>query len=145
MYSVVKNFMDLLASSDDDIIDFTQDDSRTAIAVLYYRVIVVDGRIRTEELNHFRKVLSETLNVTEDELLLFEENVLDLVKSERSLHPFTTIVRKLPLKTRREILRHMEQISISDRELHEFEINLVARTAELLNIEGSPEDTPKKK
>ena len=137
--------MDLLASSGDEIIDYTQDDSRTAIAVLYYRVIVVDGRIRIEELDHFRKVLSETLNVTEDELLLFEDKVLDLVKSERSLHPFTTIVRKLPLKTRREILRHMEQISISDRELHEFEINLVARTAELLNIEGSPEDTPKKK
>ena len=145
MYSVVKNFMELLGSSEDEIIDFTQDDSRTAIAVLYYRVILVDGRIRTEELNHFRKVLSETLNVTEDELLLFEQKVLELVKSERSLQPFTTIVRKLPLKTRREIMRHMEQISISDRELHEFEINLVARTAELLNIEGSPEDTPKKK
>ena len=74
------------------------DDTRTAIAVLYYRVIVVDGRIRTEELDHFRKVLSETLNVTEDELLLFEETVLDQIKSERSLHPFTTIVRKTSLK-----------------------------------------------
>lgn len=134
MYSVVKNFLDLLSNSDDDIIDFKPDDTRTAIAVLYYRVIVVDGRIRSEELAHFRKVLSETLQVTEDELLLFEDKVLDLVKSETSLTPFTNTVRKLPIEKRREILQHMEQISLSDRELHEFEINLVARTAEMLGI-----------
>lgn len=140
MYSVVKNFLDLLSTSDDQIIDLKPDDTRTAIAVLYYRVIVVDGRIRSEELAHFRKVLSETLNVTEDELLLFEGQVLDLVKSERSLTPFTNTVRKLPLEKREEILEHMKQISLSDRELHEFEINLVARTAEMLGIEDDSDD-----
>ncbi|MGB7285838.1 MAG: TerB family tellurite resistance protein [Salaquimonas sp.] len=134
MYSVVKNFLDLLDSSNCEVINFTQDDTRTAIAVLYYRVIVVDGRIRSAELNHFRKVLSETLGVSEDELLLFEEKVLEHVKSETSLFPFTTIVKKLPIEKRLEILEHMKQISISDRELHEFEINLVARTAELLGL-----------
>lgn len=134
MYSVVKNFLDLLSNSEDEIIDFKPHDTRTAIAVLYYRAIVVDGRIRTEELAHFRKVLSETLHVTEDEILLFEDKVLDLVKSETSLTPFTNTVRKLPIEKRREILQHMEQISLSDRELHEFEINLVARTAEMLGI-----------
>ncbi|MGB7337154.1 MAG: TerB family tellurite resistance protein [Salaquimonas sp.] len=126
--------MDLLDSSNCEVINFTQDDTRTAIAVLYYRVIVVDGRIRSAELNHFRKVLSETLGVSEDELLLFEEKVLEHVKSETSLFPFTTIVKKLPIEKRLEILEHMKQISISDRELHEFEINLVARTAELLGL-----------
>ena len=73
MYSVTKNFLELLGSTEDEIIDFGADDIRTSIAVLYYRVILVDGRIRVEELDHFRKVLSETLDVSEDELLLFEE------------------------------------------------------------------------
>jgi uncharacterized tellurite resistance protein B-like protein len=142
LYSVVKNFLDLLASSDDDVIDFKPDDTRTAIAVLYYRVILVDGRIRNEELVHFRKVLGETLNVSEDELLLFEDKVLDLVKSETSLFPFTQTVRKLPLEQRHEILKHMKQISISDKEFHEFEINLVARTAEMLGINDLSSDEP---
>lgn len=142
MYSVTKNFLDLLGSSKDDIIEFGADDIRTSIAVLYYRVILVDGRIRVEELDHFRKVLSETLDVSEDELMLFEETVLAQIKNERSLNPFTEIVRKLPEEKRREILTHMQQISVSDRELHEFEINLVARTAQLLGIDDWNEGKP---
>ena len=142
MYSATKNFLDLLGASGGEIIQFSPDDTRTAIAVLYYRVIVVDGRIRNVELEHFRRVLSETLEVTEDELMLFEETVLSHINSERSLQPFTDIVRKLPLETREDILKHMHQISISDRELHEFEINLVARTAELLGIENDRQEDP---
>ena len=142
MYSVTKNFLELLGSTEDEIIDFGADDIRTSIAVLYYRVILVDGRIRVEELDHFRKVLSETLDVSEDELLLFEDSVLAQIKNERSLNPFTEIVRKLPEEKRREILTHMQQISVSDRELHEFEINLVARTAQLLGIDDWNEPTP---
>lgn len=137
LYSVVNNFLELLGNSEDQIVGFSQDDTRTAIAVLYYRVVVVDGRIRHSELDHFRKVLSDTLHVSEDELLLFEDKVLDHVRSERSLQPFTSIVKKLPVEKRREILRHMEQISLSDKELHEFEINLVARTAELIGMDGN--------
>ena len=135
MYSVVKNFLELLDRSGTQTINFTQDDIRTAIAVLYYRVVVGDGRIKQEEMHHFRKVLSETLDVSEDEFLLFEETVLDHVRTERSLFPFTTIIKRLPVERRLEILRHMEQISVSDKELHEFELNLMVRTAQLLDIE----------
>jgi len=143
LYSVVKNFLELLGSSEDELIEFNADDTRTAIAVLYYRVILVDGRIRSEELDHYRKILGESLSVSEDELLLFEKTVLEEIKNERSLFPFTVIVRKLPKEKRREILEHMHQISLSDKELHEFEINLVERTAELLNIDGWQEKSPK--
>lgn len=135
LYSVVNNFLELLGSSEDQIVDFSVDDTRTAIAVLYYKVVIVDGRVRTSEMDHFRKVLSDTLDVREDELLLFEDKILEHVRSERSLQPFTSIIKRLPTAKRAEILRHMEQISISDKELHEFEINLVARTAELINME----------
>ena len=67
--------------------------------------------------------------------------MLAQIKNERSLNPFTEIVRKLPEEKRREILTHMQQISVSDRELHEFEINLVARTAQLLGIDDWNEPT----
>ena len=144
MYSVVKSFLDRLGDSDNQIRDLSHEDTRTAIAVLYYRVIVVDGRIRPEELHLFRTVLGETLGVTEDELLLFEDHVLELIKTEKSLLPFISIVEKLPIEKRREILRHMEEISLSDRELHEFEINLVARTAELLGLSNEWKSVKKK-
>jgi len=144
LYSVTKNFLDLLGSGEKDIIQFSSDDTRTAIAVLYYRVILVDGRIRSSELEHFRRVLGETLGVTEDELMLFEETVRTHINSEKSLQSFTDTVRSLPVEKRMEILGHMHEISISDHELHEFEINLVAKTAELLGIEGDWQSGGKK-
>lgn len=135
MYSKVKSFLEKLGDGDNEVIEFTQEDSRLAIAVLYYRVILVDGRIREAEIERFRSILSDSLDVHEDELILFEQHVLEQSKSEASLFPFTTIIKKLPLEKRVEILRHMQQISISDKELHEFEINLVARTAELIGLD----------
>ena len=135
MYSKVKSFLDKLSDGGNEVIEFSQEDSRLAIAVLYYRVILVDGRIREAEIERFRSILSDSLDVHEDELILFEQHVLEQSKSEASLFPFTTIIKKLPLEKRVEILRHMQQISISDKELHEFEINLVARTAELIGLD----------
>jgi uncharacterized tellurite resistance protein B-like protein len=140
LYSITNKLLELLGASGKDAIEFSSDDTRTAIAVLYYHVIVVDGRIRLAELEHFRRVLGDTLDVSEDELLLFEDSVLKHMKTEGSLASFSTTVKKLPVEKRMEILRHMHQISIADKELHEFEINLVARTAEVLGIEGSWEN-----
>lgn len=135
MYATVENFLELLGSDQDEIISFSQEDTRTAIAVLYYQVILVDGQIRHEELDQFRTILAESLDVSEDELMLFEDTVLKHIENEKSLFPFTTIVKKLPLEKRLEIIKHMKQISVSDHELHEFEINLVGRTAELLEVD----------
>lgn len=146
MYSVVKDFMKLLSGSSDEAIIFSDYNVRTAIAVLYYRVILVDGRIRQEELEEYRSVLGKTLLVSEDELLLFEQKVLEAVRNENTLSAFTDVLLSLPEEKRLEILENMRQISISDRELHEFEINMVERTAQLLGLENwEPNVAPKRK
>lgn len=134
MYSSVKSFLDRLNSDDHDKIEYTEIDSRIAVAALYYRVIMIDGQVRASELERYRQILNDSLGVSEDELGLFEELVQKNIKSDRSLLPLTTSIRKLPIEKRREILVHMQQISLSDMELHEFEINLVERTAELLDL-----------
>ncbi len=138
--------MKLLSGSSDEAIIFSDYNVRTAIAVLYYRVILVDGRIRQEELEEYRSVLGKTLLVSEDELLLFEQKVLEAVRNENTLSAFTDVLLSLPEEKRLEILENMRQISISDRELHEFEINMVERTAQLLGLENwEPNVAPKRK
>ncbi|MCB1451530.1 MAG: TerB family tellurite resistance protein [Nitratireductor sp.] len=135
MYVVVKQFLERLGSSEDGLIEYTHGDRRIAMAVLLFRVITIDGKIREEEVRRYREILEDFLEVTPDELDLFESVVREQHSNESSLFPFTTIVRKMPIDTKRQILTMMREISISDQELHEFEINLVARTAELLEIE----------
>jgi uncharacterized tellurite resistance protein B-like protein len=133
MYSSFKAFLDRLGSGGQTI-EFSREDRKLAIALLYYRVIVVDGRVRHEELHRFRQILSENLMIMEEELLQFEDDVIQRLSSDDSTFPLLDTVKKLPLPDRVEILANMHEISISDRELHEFEINLVYRAAELLDI-----------
>ncbi|MCB1427981.1 MAG: TerB family tellurite resistance protein [Nitratireductor sp.] len=135
MYVVVKQFLERLGSADDGLIEYAQGDKRIAMAVLLFRVITIDGKIREEEVRRYREILEDFLEVTPDELDLFEAVVREQHVSESSLFPFTAIVRKMPMETKRQILPMMREISICDKELHEFEINLVARTAELLEID----------
>ena len=134
MYSDLKDYFGRLMADDGQSIQYKQQDARVGLAVLYYRVILVDGRVRYEETERFRQILSDTLEVCEEELILFERKVLDLAREQTSLARLTDGVARMPLEKRRQILRHMQQISVSDRELHEFEINLVARTAELIGL-----------
>lgn len=134
MYSSVNSFLERLNSDDHDKIEYTEVDSRIAVAALYYRVIMIDGQVRDSELERYRQILSDSLDVSEDELGLFEELVRKNYESDQSLFPLAETVRKLPIEKRREILLHMQQISLSDMELHEFEINLVERAAELLDL-----------
>jgi len=134
VYSSVKSFLDRLNAGDNEKIEFSDADSRLAVAALYYRVIMVDGQVRPAELERYRQILSDSLGVSEDELGMFEESVQKKYESETSLFPLASIVRRLPIEKRREILVHMQQISLSDKELHEFEINLVERAAEFLDL-----------
>lgn len=134
MYSVVKNFLTKLGSGDDGLIEYSAGDKRIAMAVLLFRVITVDGRILDTEVRRYREFLQDQLDVNADELDLFEAAVRAESESESSLFPFTSIVNRMPEETKHKVLNMMREISLADNELHEFEINLVSRTAELLNV-----------
>jgi len=135
MYAIVEDLLAKLDSDSSEKIEFTQDDIRLASAVLLYRAIQVDGRIRDVEVILYRKILEDHLDVSPDELLLFESMVEDQTKANNTIQPFISVVRKMPYKNKRKILDFMRDISLSDQEFHEFEVNLLARTAELLDIE----------
>jgi uncharacterized tellurite resistance protein B-like protein len=134
MYAIVKAFLDRLGTEPHSQIRFTESESRIAMAVLLFRVVTIDGQIKDEELDLYRSLLRERLGVSAEELAIFEAEVKRVSSREPSLFPFTAIIRRMPMRTKREIVKMMKDISISDNELHEFEINLVARTAELLDI-----------
>ena len=135
MYAIVEKLTRRLESLSSEKIEISKDDTRLATAVLLFRVIQVDGRIRDEEVDLYRTILEDHLKVSADELSLFETAVEDASREEHTLEPFVRIVRKMPEEKRREILDFMRDISLSDNEFHEFEVNLVGRTAELLDIE----------
>ncbi len=137
MYSVFKSVLERLNRSDEQLIEFARGDNRVLFAVLLFRVITVDGKIRSEELAKYSDILQDHLGVSPDELTLFESMVKVRTESEESLDFLTLELARLPIDTKRQLLKFMNQISVSDREFHEFEINMLERTARLLKVDLS--------
>lgn len=134
MYAIVQQFLDRLGADEEEFIQFAVRDNRVAAAVLLFRVVTADGLIREPEMVRYRELLQDRLDVSPDELALFESIVREEAAGEKALAPYVALVADFPVATKRHLLDMMRDISISDSEFHEIEINLVTRTAELLDI-----------
>ena len=135
MYTAVEHLFNSLSAPEKQRIVYLQDDMKLATAVLLYRVIHVDGRERSEEVSCYRHILTDHLQVSEDELELFQSVVEGQSLESDGLDPFIKTIRRMPMKEKQQILEMMQDISISDREYHEVELNLLGKVAKLIGIE----------
>lgn len=135
MYSSYDNFLSKLDASDNEIIQLSQKDPRVAIGILLYSTVHADGRVRSEETQLYRHLLESYLNVSEDEFLMFEDLVSETFKKPESIDSIIEIIRQMPEEKRREVLALMKDISLSDKQFHEFEVNLVAKISRLLGLD----------
>ena len=136
MYSSFENFINILDAGDNEVIQLSQKDPRVAIGILLYSAVHADGRVREAETNLYRHLLENYLNVPEDEFLMFEEIVSETCNKPDSINSIIEIIRQMPESKRREVLKLMKDISLSDKQFHEFEVNLVAKIAALLGLEN---------
>ncbi len=134
MYSSYKNFLNKLDAGDNEIIQLSQEDPRIAIGILLYSAVHADGRVKREETALYRYLLENYLHVTEDEFLMFEELVSETFSKPDSVNSIIEIIRSMPEEKRREVLTLMKDISLSDKQFHEFEVNLVAKISNLLGL-----------
>ena len=135
MYTAVEHLFASLGAPEKNRIVYLQDDMKLATAVLLYRVIHVDGRERSEEVSCYRDILTDHLQVTEDELELFQSVVEGQSLDSEGLDPFIKTIKRMPMEEKKQILAMMQDISISDREYHEVELNLLGRVAKLIGID----------
>ncbi|MEM7215380.1 MAG: TerB family tellurite resistance protein [Pseudomonadota bacterium] len=127
LYSSFKDLLEKLEAGDGNVITYKRNDSRLALGILLYRVILVDGRVRPEETELFRNIAENHLEVTEDELSGFERSAKELATSPEAFEKLIAELKDLPDEKKDEIIAFMQDISISDREFHELEANLVAK------------------
>lgn len=135
MYSSFENFIKVLDAGDNEIIKLSQEDPRIAIGILLYSAVQADGRVKREETHLYRHLLESYLNVSEDEFLMFEDIVSATCNKPDSINSIIEIIRKMPENRRREVLTLMKDISLSDKQFHEFEVNLVSKISRLLDLD----------
>jgi len=136
MYSSYETFLRLLDSTNSEIIEISRQDERVAIAILLYSSVQADGNIKSEKTPLYRHLLENYLNVSEDELILFEKRVADICDRPDSIQSIIGIVQEMPEAKRRKVLELMKDIALSDKMFHELEVNLLSRTASMLGLEN---------
>ncbi len=146
MYSTYKALIEKLESGDEQAITYVKQDPRLALGVVFYREILVDGRVRSEEVELFRTIVETHLGVSEDELHTFEQSAREMATSKETFDLLVNELKVLPEDEKSAIISFMQDISISDREFHELEVNLVSQVSKLLRapfpLRGAPPPGP---
>lgn len=139
MLKTVGQFVKELLERQTEPQDLSEQDMRLAAAALLVHAMVLDGAIEEAETARLQQVLQEHFALSDEET---DELIIAAGRREREavdLYGFTsTLKRKTTEEQRLQLIEMMWRIAFADGALHEFEDNLLWRTAELLGV--SPRD-----
>ena len=114
---------------------FTPSQLQLAISMILVRTAKIDDEFHILERNKIHELVLDYFKISNEEaseLLLLAENE---EKIAIDLYSYTNIIKKeIPLEERKNILKMMWQIIITDQNFDPYENNLVWRVAELIGI-----------
>ncbi len=113
----------------------TEEGLRLATAVLLIEVTRADHHVKQEEREVVIKALRKSFDLTGkeiDELIILAE---EEVKGATSLFQFTHLIDKgFPYEKKREVVRQLWQVALSDDEMDKYEVHLIRKVADLLHV-----------
>jgi uncharacterized tellurite resistance protein B-like protein len=130
-----KDFADRVGREEQPARDLREEELRLAAAALLVRASVIDGKIDVSERRKLKTLLQERFDLGGEEarLLLVEAVVRE--HESIDLYRFTSVLcRELDQDGRKRIVEMLWEVVMADGVIHEFESNLVWRTAELLGV-----------
>lgn len=134
MISALKQFLADLGGAPEPK-PMSADEARLAAAALLYHVTAIDGTVEDEERKRLRALLRERFSLDDkdvDDLMAAAE---DADREAVDLYSFTRVLKsRLDLAERERIVGMMWDLVFADGKVHEFEDNLIWRTAELLGV-----------
>ena len=114
---------------------FTPSQLQLAVSMILVRTAKIDDEFHILERNKIHELVLDYFKISNEEaseLLLLAENE---EKIAIDLYSYTNIIKKeIPLEERKNILKMMWQIIITDQNFDPYENNLVWRVAELIGI-----------
>jgi uncharacterized tellurite resistance protein B-like protein len=135
LWAKFKELVDRVAGEEHSARNLRKEELRLAAAALLVRASVIDGKIDASERRKIKTLLQERFELEgEDARSLLVEAVLREHESV-DLYRFTSVLcRQLDQDGRKRIVEMLWEVVMADGLVHEFESNLVWRTAELLGV-----------
>jgi len=116
----------------------TEEGLKLATAALLIEITRADRHVKEEERDVVIRALRKSFDLTESEvgelIILAEEEV----KEATSLFQFTHLIDKgFSYEKKKEVIRHLWQVALSDDETEKHEVHLIRKVAELLHVSHS--------
>jgi uncharacterized tellurite resistance protein B-like protein len=135
MFQAFKDFVSELAGGQKDPSRFDEGDYRLAAAALLVHVGMIDGGMSDAERAKLHTVIKRCFNLDD---AAAEELIAQATTAEQEaidLYRFTSqLNRSLDEEGRRRMVEMMWQVVYADRQVTEFEDNLIWRAADLLGV-----------
>jgi uncharacterized tellurite resistance protein B-like protein len=115
--------------------DLRGEELRLAAAALLVHAGVIDGNFDNDERRKLNALLQERFDLGNDEARRLIRDAEDREREAVDLYRFTSILcAELDQEGRKRIIEMLWEVVMADGVVHEFESNLVWRTAELLGV-----------
>ncbi|MDV7102822.1 TerB family tellurite resistance protein [Vibrio sp. TH_r3] len=136
MFKSIKSmFKELLEGNDLSINQLDNPD--LAIASLLCEVAAADTEVQQDEEKAKITLLSQLVNITEQEAESLIVQANQNIKDSVSLYDFTTQLRQLEQNDRFELIKAMWQVAYADGEIDPLEDAVIRKVAELLYVDHS--------
>lgn len=135
MFDRVTRFIAEITGNVHEDREFDETDHRLAAAALLVHAIAVDGVVDDSEKDKLRAVVTRQFGLSQEEARDLIQQAREKDREAVDLYSFTSVLtRALDQDGRQRVIEMMWEIVYADGEVHEFEDNLVWRTAELMGV-----------
>ena len=105
-------------------------------AALMYHIIAADGEITADEKQRLETILREQFDLETNEIKALIEKAEKAENTAIDLYSFTRhLNRVLSEDERLALIENLWKLAYADKNIHEFEDNIVWRVSELLHVE----------
>jgi uncharacterized tellurite resistance protein B-like protein len=135
LWTKFKEFVDRVGEEKRPARNLREEELRLAAAALLVRASAIDGQVDAVERRKLKALLQERFDLGGDEMRPLLEEAAAREHESVDLYRFTSVLcRELDQDGRKRIVEMLWEVVMADGVIHEFESNLVWRTAELLGV-----------
>jgi uncharacterized tellurite resistance protein B-like protein len=135
LWAKFKDFVEGVGSEQRPARDLREEELRLAAAALLVRASAIDGQVDAVERRKLKVLLQERFDLDDDKVRPLLNEAAAREHDSVDLYRFTSVLcRELDQDGRKRIVAMLWEVVMADGVIHEFESNLVWRTAELLGV-----------
>ena len=110
------------------------DPALMAELLLLFRMVLVDGEVRERELQTIRRIATDNFGIEGGDLELVLSHLNDFGYEITTVQAIA-VFREFSVERRLLLAHHMAELAKADAELNQYEVRLLARVVEMLELD----------